>query len=61
MLNKTFFATFLRPQHSRGKSTALKHFCKCFILHVTTVLMTNLSIYAGSAEHNADSAKTQRD
>ena len=29
------FTTFLRPQHSRGKSTALKHFCKCFILHVT--------------------------
>jgi len=32
------FTTFLRPRHSRGKSTALKHFCKCFILHVTTVL-----------------------
>jgi len=30
------FTTFLRPRH---KSTALKHFCKCFILHVTTVLV----------------------
>jgi len=24
------FTTFLHPRHSRGKSTALKHFCKCF-------------------------------
>jgi len=24
---------------SHGKSTALKHFCKCFILHVTTVYL----------------------
>jgi len=26
----------MHQRHSRGKSTALKHFCKCFILHVTT-------------------------
>jgi len=26
------FTTFLRPWPSRGKSTALKHFCKCFIV-----------------------------
>jgi len=31
--------TSLRPRYSRGKSTALKHFCKCFILHVTTLLV----------------------
>jgi len=28
--NKTIFTTFLRTRHSYGKSTALKHFCKCF-------------------------------
>jgi len=32
------FYNILRPRHSRGKSTALKHFCKYVILHVTTVL-----------------------
>ena len=34
------FYNILSPRHSRGKSAALKHFCKCFILHVTTVLET---------------------
>jgi len=31
------FYNILHPWHSRGKSTVLKHFCKCFILHVTMV------------------------
>jgi len=31
------FYNILRPRHSRGKSAVLKHLCKCFILHVTTV------------------------
>ena len=31
-LKKKHFYNILRPRHSRGKSTALKHFCKCFIL-----------------------------
>ena len=33
------FTTFLLPRPSHGKSTALKHFCKCFILHVTSVYL----------------------
>ena len=37
----------LRPRHSRRKSTALKHFCECFILHVTMVLC--LSYHSSSS------------
>jgi len=29
----------LRPRPSHVKSTVLKHFCKCFILHVTAVYL----------------------
>ena len=31
------FHNILHSRPRRGKSTALKHFCKCFLLHVTTV------------------------
>ena len=48
------FTTFLRPRHSRGMSTALKHFCKCFLLHVTTVLykLTGAVITSCTAVNN---------
>jgi len=62
--------TFLHPQHSRGKSTALKHFCKClfcrcYILHITAVeefkLLENAVWYKISSVTNRPIALQEAD
>jgi len=50
---KIFYNIFTSTAWPRRKSTALEHFCKCFILHVTTLLSTKAFV-----KHNVYSLYT---